>query len=100
MVATVGRARGGPAGVADEPVMSRAPGPPLFPGSHLKSPFLSARAGASGDKGRRRRGRSGTPPFRSAFPVLGPQEAPRAARAPAQHAGRALPLGARRPALR
>lgn len=50
MVATVGRARGGPAGVADEPVMSRAPGPPLFPGSHLKSPFLSARAGRAETK--------------------------------------------------
>ena len=75
-VATVGRARGGPAGVADEPVMKPGAWAPFVSGKPFKKPLPQPPCGASGDKGRRRRGPSGTPPFRSAFPVLGRQEAP------------------------
>lgn len=72
MVARAGRARGGPAGVADEPVMKPGAWAPFVSGKPFKKPLPQPGCGASGDKGRRRRGPSGTPPFRRAFPVLGP----------------------------
>lgn len=70
----------------------------MFPGSHLKSPFLSPGAGRAETKAGGAEGRAERPLLEGPFQSWDRQEAPRAARAPAQHAGRALPLRARRPA--
>lgn len=79
-----GAGQGRPAGVADEPVMKPGAWAPFVSGKPFKKPLPQPLCGASGDKGRRRTGPSGTPPFRRPFQSWGRQEAPRAARAPAQ----------------
>lgn len=94
-------ARGGPAGVADEPVMKPGAWAPFVPGELFKKLPPQFPCGASGDNGRSRSGQSGPPPSERPFQPRGRSlEAPSAARARTLHAGRALPFGAKRPTVK
>lgn len=95
------RTRGGPTGVADEPIMKPGAWAPFVPAKPFKKPLPQPPYGAIRDNGRRRRGRCGTPPLERPFqPPGGRLEAPGEAREAGQCARVCTGLNGPRPTLK
>lgn len=99
-VAAAGRTRGGPAGVAEEPVMKPGARAPFVPGKPFKKPLPQSPCGPVATKAGGAEGRAERPFSRGLSSRLAGLEPPHAARAAAPHARRALPRGARGPTLK